>query len=258
MFDDKPMNELDRLLECVTREPAYGPAFYQALLTEAVYALIPEGAVFTPTGTVKFVMWTGEDGQRVIPFFSNRGSVRRVLTEKTQALRLQGRVFLEACRGRFVVLNPNERNFCRLTPSELALLLDTGSPSAPQNYVAPEPMTLELNMPDVPPDLLHSLTLLMVQFPGVERAYLLTMHAASQHLMPVWLVAVLTTSDLVGEQVSRQLSAMLADRPPPMSVDLLMMRPGDANAVSIETSMQPFYDRSLGQRLLMRTTTSLQ
>lgn len=252
------MNELDRLLECVTREPAYGPAFYHALLTESVYALIPEGAVFTPTGTVRFIMWTGEDGQRVIPFFSNRASVRRVLTEQTQALRLQGRVFLDACRGGIVVLNPNEKNFCRLTPGELALLLDTGSPNASENYVAREPMTLELQMPDAPPNLLHSLSLLLAQFPSIERAYLLTMRTTSQHLTPVWLVAVLATSDFVGERMSRQLSAMLADRPPPVRVDMLLMRPGDANAVSMETSMKPFYERSLGQRILMRTTTSLQ
>lgn len=162
------MNELDRLLECVTREPAYGPAFYQALLRESVYALIPEGAVFTPAGTVRFIMWTGDDGQRVIPFFSNRASVRRVLTEQTQALRLQGRIFLEACRGGIVVLNPNEKNFCRLMPGEVALLLDTGSPNASQNYFAPEPMTLELQMPDVPPDLLHSLSLLLAQFATLQ------------------------------------------------------------------------------------------
>ena len=189
------MNELDRLLECVTREPAYGPAFYGALLRESVYALLPAGAVFTPAGTVRFIMWTGEDGQRVIPFFSNRASVRRVLTDQTQAFRLQGRTFLEACRGGTVVLNPNESRFCRLSPSELALLLDTGSPNASQSYLATEPMTLELQMPEAPPDLLHSLCLLLAQFHDIERAYMVTMHAQSETATPAWLVAVLLSPD---------------------------------------------------------------
>src|SRR5687768_5258015 len=132
------MNELDQLLERVTAEPAYGPAFYAALLTKEVYVLIPAGAVLSPTGTVRFVMWTGADGQRVIPFFSNRAAIRRVLNGETQALRLLGRSFLEACQGAIVVLNPNERCSCRLTPEEVERLLATGSPSLAELYVTPE------------------------------------------------------------------------------------------------------------------------
>lgn len=252
------MNELDRLLHCVTREPGFGPAFYQALLREPIYAIVPEGAVFTPAGTVRFIMWTGDDGQRVIPFFSNRALVRRVISEHTQALRLLGRTFLEACRGATVVLNPNETVFCRLTASEASLLLDTGSPNASQNYQAAERMTLELQMPDVPPGLLHSLSILLAQFPDIDCAYLVTMHAASETVMPVWLLAVLTRSDSVGEMISRQLSAMLADQPPPVSMDLLRMQPGDANAASLGANMRPFYDRELGERLLLNSSSSLQ
>src|SRR5687767_12256018 len=102
------MNELDRLLERVTLEPAFAPSFYRALMVEPVYALLPAGAVFTERGTIRFIMWKGTDGLDVIPFFSNPQILARVLTEGSQAVRLQGRQFLEACRGAIVVLNPNE------------------------------------------------------------------------------------------------------------------------------------------------------
>lgn len=209
------MNPLDRLLERVTLEPAYGPAFYQVLLESDVYALIPVGEAPTPGGGVRFVMWTGDDRQQVIPFFSSRAAVRRVLTAKTQALqRVNGRVFLEPCRGAFVVLNPNERHSCRLTPSELALLLDTGSPNLSEDYVTTRDMQVEIAMPEAPAEILMSLSLLFAQVPAVERAFLVTLRPDA-HVPPVWLVAAFIATGDAAQWVSKQMAAVFADRPPP-------------------------------------------
>lgn len=252
------MNELDRQLERVSKEPAYGPEFYQALLTEPVYVLLPAGAVFTPSGTVRFIMWTGEDGQRVIPCFSNRAGVRRALTKQTQALRLQGRTFLEACRGGIVVLNPNERYFCRLEASHVVSLLDTGSPNAPDLYAAPHDMELELRMPDVPAPLLHSLTLLFAQLPGVESAYIVTMRGQDESKPPVWLIAIVVDSDRAAEQAANHVTSLLVDCSPQHNVDLLRLVPGDANHAAMAAHVKPFYERSVGERVTLDATTMEQ
>jgi hypothetical protein len=251
------MNPLDRLLERVTLEPAYGPMFYQALFDSDVYALVPAGDAPTPEGRIRFVMWTGADGQQVIPCFSNRAAVRRALKADTQALRVNGRVFLEACRGGFVVLNPNERYFCRLTPSELAMLLDTGSPNLPENYVTTKDMQVEIAMPDAPAEMLTSLSLLFAQEPAVERAFLVTLRP-DEHAPPVWLVAAFIGTDAAAQWVSKQMAALLADRPPSNSVDLARLTPGSDMATAIETTLAPFYERAFGDKVAMDTQAGTQ
>ena len=245
------------MLERVTLEPAYGPVFYRTLFESDVYALIPAGDLPTPEGRIRFVMWTGEDGQQVIPFFSNRAAVRRALKSDLQALRVNGRVFLEACRGGFVVLNPNERYFCRLTPAELALLLDTGSPNLPENYVTTRDMQVELAMPEVPAELLTSLSLLFAQEPAVERAFLVTLRP-DEHAPPVWLVAAFIATDDAAQWVAQQMAAVLADRPPSNSVDLARLRPGSDLATSIETTLAPIYERAFGGKIVMDTQAGTQ
>jgi hypothetical protein len=251
------VNPLDRLLERVTLEPAYGPAFYQTLFESDVYALIRAGDAPTPEGRVRFIMWTGEDGQQVIPFFSNRAAVRRALNAQTQALRVKGRVFLESCRGAFVVLNPNERYFCRLTPSELALLLDTGSPNSPENYVTTRDMQVEVAMPEAPAEMLTSLALLFSQEPAVERAFLVTLRP-DEDVPPVWLVAAFITTDEAAQWVSKQMAALLADRPPPNSVDLARLTPGSDMATTIETTLAPFYERAFGDKVVLDASSGTQ
>ncbi len=245
------------MLERVTLEPAYGPAFYQVLFESDIYALIRAGDAPTQEGRVRFVMWTGEDGQQVIPFFSNRAAVRRALNANTQALRVNGRVFLESCRGAFVVLNPNERYFCRLTPSELALLLDTGSPNLAEDYVTTRDMQVEIAMPDAPPEMLTSLSLLFAQEPAVERAFLVTLRS-DESAPPVWLVAAFIATDDAAQWVSKQMAAVLADRPPSHSVDLARLTAESEMATTIETTLRPFYERSFGDKVVLDVNAGTQ
>jgi hypothetical protein len=251
------LNPLDRLLERVTLEPAYGPGFYKALFESDVYVLLPAGDTPRPGGRIRFVMWTGQDGQQVIPFFSNRAAIRRVLNTDTQALRVNGRDFLEACRGAFVVLNPNERYFLRLTPPELALLLDTGSPNVAEYYTATQNMQVEIAMPDAPAELLTSLSLLFSQEPAVERAFLATLRPG-EDAPAVWLVAAFIDTHDAAQWVSQQMAAVLADRPPSHSVDLLRLARGSDMAAAIESTLAPFYERKFGTKVVMDTQAGLQ
>lgn len=246
------MNPLERLLERVTLEPAYGPEFYQTLLEGDVYALIPAGEHPTVEGKVRFVMWAREDGQQVIPFFASRPAVRRALNPNTHALRLTGRVFLESCRGAIVVLNPNERYFCRMMPGEVALLLDTGSPNAAQNYVTSRDMQVELAVPDAPTELLTSLSLLFAQQPAVDRVYMVTLRPDEQSA-PVWLIAAFIDTDMAANWVAQQMSALLADLPPRCSVDFARLTPGNPMATAIEATVAPFYERSFGAKVVLDT-----
>jgi hypothetical protein len=243
----------------VTLEPAYGPEFYRVLLQSDIYALIPAGKVPREGEKVRFVMWKGADGQNVIPFFSSRSTVRRVLTGDTQALRIRARGFFESCRGAIVVLNPNERFFCRLMPHEVALLLDTGSPSAAINYQAPHDKVMELAAPPAPPEMIGSLSLLLAQHPGIERAYMVSLRSNDNDVACVWLVAVVIDAGDPTEQLAHQLAALLTDQPPAANVDLLRLTPEHPNAVAMAEAMQPFYDRAtFGSKVVMSSQAGTQ
>lgn len=250
------MTELSRLLERMTLEPAFGPSFYRALMEEPVYALLPSGEIFTPQGTVRFIMWMREDGQRVIPFFSSELLIAQALTPETQGICLQGRNFLEACRGATVVLDPNQRYYFRLTAPELSLLLDTGSPNQAQPYVPEQPLRIGFRTPPAPASFCASLVLLFSQLPEVEQAYFAELWSEDE--VAAFLVAVVVSSADEPGRVASQLSALLADQPPPFHLDLMELRADEETTADFEANMAPFYDRALGSRVLMDTAGSLQ
>lgn len=119
------MSELEQLLTKATLEPGYGPAFYRALLSNDVFALIPKRQM-PPSGNRPLRHVAGEDDVRVVPFFTSRATARRALTNRTRALRVGGRAFLKACLGTTVVLNPNESYTFRLAPHEVERLVHHG------------------------------------------------------------------------------------------------------------------------------------
>lgn len=246
------MTELDRLLQRVALEPAYSPAFFRALLTEPVFALIPAGNEVVTKEYVRLIMWTGEDGVEAIPFFSNEEITHRAmkLNPNTYGIRLVGRKFLEASRGTTVVLNPLEPPFCRLSPSQVALLLDTGAPSAARAVRTAQGMRIGLSAPEASAEVLNSLLLILAQFPKVERGYLDTLHTNDSDAVAGWLLAVVCGDDATASQLAQQLSSMLIVAPVPQNLDLMCMRPGDKHAEDFATHSKPFYDRELGARVL--------
>ena len=238
------MNELDRLLELVTREAAYGAAFYDALLTHDVYALMLKGDCPRPEGRVRFVMWTGDDGVRVVPCFSNRAAVRRALTPQWQAVRLNGRILLEGCQGTTVVLNPNAPCFCRLTPAEITNLLSTGLPDAGLCGPPIAPSRVELDAPNVPEHLLHSLTVLLAHHPAVQRAYLLTCHYP-ELAAAICTVAAVFDAPPANDHIARAVASLPGDLGLTGSLDLIRLVPDESLTREVVTRGTPFYVRSV-------------
>lgn len=238
------MNDLERLLELATREPAHGPDFFRALLSSHVFALILADDTGQPGAEAPYVMWTGADGVRVVPFFASRGAVRRALTRKTQAVRVDGRDFLESCRGATVVLNPNEPYTLRLGPEDLDRLVRTGLPDAPEVYATQADQQVAFRMPEVPPSLLDSLRLLLARHLGVQSAYLASM-TSSLDVAPVWLIALRSDGVDDLERFASELSSMLASVHPGNTVDLMRIDPGSKEDKDFRREMQPFYERSV-------------
>jgi hypothetical protein len=115
----------------------------------------------------------------------------------------------------------------------------------------------QIAMPDAPAEMLTSLSLLFAQEPAVERAFLVTLRP-DEHAPPVWLVAAFIATDAAAEWVSKQMAALLADRPPSNSVDLARLTPGSEMATAIETTLAPFYERAFGDKVVMDTRAGTQ
>ena len=118
-------------------------------------------------------------------------------------------------------------------------------------------MQVEIAMPEAPTEMLTSLSLLFSQEPAVERAFLVTLRP-DEHVPPVWLVAAFITTDEAAQWVSKQMAAVLADRPPSNSVDLARLTPGSDMATAIETTLAPFYERAFGGKVVMDTQAGTQ
>ena len=65
-------------------------------------------------------------------------------------------------------------------------------------------------------------------------------------------------TDEAAQWVSKQMAAVLADRPPPNSVDLARLTPGSDMATTIETTLAPFYERAFGGKVVMDTQAGTQ
>ena len=244
-------NELERLLELACTERGYGPQCYRCLLESEVYAIRPAPGHRSEDGIVRFVMWTGEDGVQVIPYFSSRTLVRRALTPSTEAYKLTGRRLFEATRGATLVLNPNEPFHCRLAPHEITALLETGAVSDPISSEIKEEKTFTFDVAEHPPAaLMHSLIVLYSQHPSVRKAHLVCFWPDDEPEKRAYLIGILLdASD--GEAVARESAAVMLDVPPDMATDLLMFKTDEDGTLQVmEQLSAPFYERSLGARLI--------
>ena len=79
-----------------------------------------------------------------------------------------------------------------------------------------------------------------------------------EQVPPVWLVAAFITTDEAAQWVSKQMAALLADRPPPNSVDLARLTPGSDMATTIETTLAPFYERAFGNKVVLDASSGTQ
>ncbi|MBK7145630.1 MAG: enhanced serine sensitivity protein SseB C-terminal domain-containing protein [Xanthomonadales bacterium] len=244
-------NELQRLLDLANHEPGYAPEFYRGLLTSDVFALVPEVGHGLEEGKLRFVMWRGADGSEIIPYFSSIPLLENALQPGWQGVKLTGRYFLELTRGATVVLDPNEAAYCRLLPTEVTLLLETGAVSNPQRATPTgEPMRAFQAVDTPPTATLLSLSVLFAQHASVHRAYLVYCSPADQPEARYYLI-VIRMDGPEAEQLVRESAQVLLDMPPDLTTDLITCF-DDAHAPLLRAAelANPFYDKSWGGRMM--------
>ena len=96
-------------------------AFFKALLKSTVYAHVPLAP--SPPGRMRFVQFVRPDnGQTVLPFFSDREQAAFAAGNVRAIVAMTGRELLELTRGATVMLNPNVDQIA-LYPAEVDAIL---------------------------------------------------------------------------------------------------------------------------------------
>ncbi len=248
-------NELERLLDLACSEPGYAPEFFRCLLRSEVFVFIPTVGHGLDEGKVRFVMWNYVHGGHVIPYFASLAAARRGIQPGWKAVRIQGRRFLEQTCGATVVLNPNERTHCHLTPPEVAALLDTGAISNPEAF-RPADSKLQIErVAHTPAATLYSLTVFFSTYPNVHRAYLVQSSVSGQIEAPAYLVFV-RMDDVNTERLVRESAQVMVDVPPDRVMDLaICFHETDQLLQAVVSLTEPFYDRAWGSRMTTPDTT---
>jgi len=144
-------SQLQELLRAVRNNPLAEPQFFEALLTATVYAHVP---VHQVPGRIRFIQFNRPDnGQTVLPFFSDQAKAQRALgsSKQVSVIALDGRQMFELTQGATLMLDPNDDQVM-LYPEEVAALL-TGQPLVAfgrEELSSPE--TVAVRVPSVPVD----------------------------------------------------------------------------------------------------------
>jgi bifunctional DNase/RNase len=173
--------QIDLLLEAArtTATPAQAKnaeeAFFKALLESTVYVHVPVEPM--PLNRMRFVQFIRPDnGQTVLPFFSDRAEAETVARNKFHMVSIIGRRLFELTRGVTLMLNPNVDQVA-LYPAEIDALLD----GRPLGYFTQETLQADeevgICLPSVPTDsLVLALRDLYAREPAVRAAYLVEVH----------------------------------------------------------------------------------
>ena len=173
--------QIELLLEAArtTATPAQAKnaeeAFFKALLESTVYVHVPVEPM--PLNRMRFVQFIRPDnGQTVLPFFSDRDEAETVARNKFHMVSIIGRRLFELTRGATLMLNPNVDQVA-LYPAEIDALLD----GRPLGYFTQETLQADeevgICLPSVPTDsLVLALRDLYAREPAVRAAYLVEVH----------------------------------------------------------------------------------
>jgi hypothetical protein len=116
--------ELERLMAASIRDIREEPAFFHALLDATLFAHTPK---VEPPGRRQFVMFKSpDDGQYVIPVFTDRVKADLAARGNVRVLEVKGRELFDLTRGAALMLNPNDAR-CTLYPEEIERLLRDGT-----------------------------------------------------------------------------------------------------------------------------------
>jgi hypothetical protein len=155
-------------------------AVFKALLDATVYAHVPiEGA---PPGRIRFIQFVRPDnGQTVLPFFSDRAQAEQPQRTDVSIVAMSGRRLFELTRGATLMLNPNLDQVA-LYPPEIVALLE----GRELGYFAEHTLAAGMPVDACPPtvstdDLGTALLGLFEEEQTVRSAYLTEVHPEGEH-----------------------------------------------------------------------------
>lgn len=195
-------SQLQELLKAVRTNPLTEPRFFEALLTATVYAHIPVQQV---PGRIRFIQFNRPDnGQAVLPFFSDQTKAQRALGSSTNVsiFAMDARQLFELTQGATLMLDPNDDQVT-LYPEEVEALL-TGQPLvAFGREELSEPEIVGVRVPTVPVDeLTAALKAYCEKESDVAAAYIVEVLRGDKEQEASLLVAIAAPKH-VSERVSR-------------------------------------------------------
>jgi len=172
--------------------PLAEDAFFKALLEATVYAHVPiEGA---PPGRMRFIQFVHpENGQTVLPFFSDRAQAEAPQRTDASIVAMSGRHLFELTRGATLILNPN-LDQVTLYPPEIDALLEGRELGSYAKHTLKEATSVAACPPSVPTDALNlSLRDLFAREQTVKAAYLVEVHGMIEGANSSLVLAIITS-----------------------------------------------------------------
>lgn len=239
---------LDQLMQRAIEDKREEPAFFRALLDAAVYAHAP---LSDGHPRLRLIQFTRPDGLTVVPVFTDREKAETAAGSAVRIVAMSGRQLMAAAPGATLMLNPNDHH-CTLYPEEIRSLLATGTLPVIRREDTTAPRDVWIGMPDsVPAWLIDHLTQTLATMPFVERGYLVSMKETDSTERITWVI-VLAVAPEYAERAARAVITMLQAPPVDLetAIDLTTFDPATGCPSWIDDpEVQPFYERSWGQRL---------
>jgi SseB protein. len=188
--------------------------FYKALMEATVYAHVPTEPA--PPDRIRFIQFVRPDnGQTVLPFFSDRGQAEAAGDGTAAIVAMAGRRLFELTRGATLILNPN-RDQLTFYPPEIGALLE----GRPLGVFTHETLGANEQVgvcpPSVPTDaLVLALRGLFEREPSVRAGYLAEVHRGPGNLDIFLLLTLVVTKGNNERMVQLTTLEVGAVSPPP-------------------------------------------
>jgi len=201
--------DLEQLMAASIQDIRAEPAFFRALLDANVFVHTPK---VEPPGRCQFVMFRSPDnGQYVIPVFTDRAKADWAARDNVRVLEVNGRELFRLARGAALMLNPNDAR-CTLYPEEIERLLRDGTVASVQKWKfenGGEEQIYKLESP--PRALVKALRKALPEVRSVEIAYIAGIRWPKEN-QPDSLLIVLGGDDKVAERSVRAVATALYEQ----------------------------------------------
>lgn len=246
---------LDQLLLLAQQDARHEQTFFQALLNATVYAHIPVSDRLD-TNRIRFIQFhRPENGQLVLPFFSDEKKAELATGKTARIVALKGRRFMEITQGATLMLNPNDHR-CILFPEEIESLLRTGFLARIEPFTVQEGEEPLIGPPMIEPPawLIDTLTNAFSKLPFIKRAYIVARYrGATDPQQTGYLIALGGDSEHARRAIHAATTVLqpLCQKHDGPSVDMTYFDYSKEDKPDWVTKfeLKPFYDHTWGMRL---------